>query len=234
MLRSLTSGIWLTPPEHFIPQPDKTVCITGHRIKSVIPYRNDNTFLELTVTGIQLMLCRYIDLAVEAGYTCFIDGLSTGTDLWAAQYIIRLKNSGTDIKLIGAMPYLRHAERFRPVELGILRNVEMYCDTLTCTNPDPDIVYSKNGAGKELYRTRNYFMADCSSAAIAYYNHSEYRSGTHQTVAYLNNSGKRVAEFSNDDLWRIIDEAGTDIGSVRQRISLLPNPFTQPRRESQH
>ncbi len=232
MLRSLTSGIWLTSPEHFIPQPEKTVCITGHRIKSIIPYRNDDSFLELTVTGIQFMLCRYIDMAIEAGYTSFIDGLSTGTDLWAAQYLSRLKNNGADIRLIGAMPYRRHAERFRPVEQEILRKVELSCDAVICTSPDPDIVYSKSGAGKELYRTRNYFMADCSSAAIAYYNHSEYRSGTHQTVAYLNSCGKQVAEFSSDDLYRIIDEAGTDTAAVRQRISLLPNPFSPAQRES--
>lgn len=232
MPRSLTSGIWLTSPEHFIPQPEKTVCLTGHRIKSVVPYRNDSAFLELTVTGIQLLLCRYIDMAIEAGYTSFIDGLSTGADLWAAQYISRLKNNGADLKLIGAMPYLRHAERFRPVEQEILRKVELSCDTVVCTASAPDIVYSKNGAGKELYRTRNYFMADCSSAGIAYYNHSEFRSGTHQTVAYLNNSGKQVAEFCNEDLYRIIDEAGTDTAAVRQRISLLPSVFGPLKRES--
>ena len=226
MLKSLVSGIWVTSPENFLPEPERTVCITGHRLRSIVPLRNDPSMLPLTVKCIYLMLCRYIDFAAAAGYDCFMDGLATGTDLWAARYIVYKKNSGQELKLNGVMPYLRHAERFSERDRALLREAETHCDNLICTSSDPEITYSKSGAGKDLYRVRNCFMADCSSAAIAFMNQDARRSGTGQTVAYLKAHGKKAAVFGCDDVHRLMLESGEDAARFSELLASLPDPFS--------
>ena len=72
MFRSLNSGIWVSSPEQFIPEPQKTVCITGHRAKSIIPYDNDPSYLKVTAAGVRYLLNRYIDMAFDAGYSTFL------------------------------------------------------------------------------------------------------------------------------------------------------------------
>jgi uncharacterized phage-like protein YoqJ len=225
MIRSLNSGAWVSLPEKFIAQPEKTVCITGHRFRSLLPYKNDMSRMVETKKCFYLLLCRYIDLAAEAGYTTFMDGLASGTDLYAAHYIIRRKKQGDDLRLIGVMPYLRHAEHFSSEELDMLTETERSCDCLVCTNPDPDATYSRSGTGNTLYRTRNYYMADRSSAGIAFMNEEAYHSGTGQTVARLKKAGKPVALFGSEDVHRLMDEAGGDIQAFANNLSRIRTIF---------
>ena len=81
MLFSLDSGVPVLPAQDFSGDIDTTVCFTGHRETSVIPYRNEPIYRSITLRTVQLMLCRYIDMAVESGYRSFISGLAVGTDL---------------------------------------------------------------------------------------------------------------------------------------------------------
>jgi len=226
MLRSLNSDIWITNPEEYIPRTDRTVCITGHRAKGVIPFRNDPAMFRRTVCCVRMMLGRYIDLAYEAGYTDFMDGLASGTDLWAAKHIIRRKSEGWDIRLIGVMPYLRHAEYFSPQDREALREAELSCDTLICTGSNPDIIYSHTGEGSSLYRDRNYYMADSSSVGIAFFNSDSRRSGTGQTVARLRSQGKDAAVFSSEDAHLIMEKAGCDTTEFSRYIAEIPDPFS--------
>ena len=157
------------------------------------------------------MLCRYIDFAFESGYDTFIDGFAQGTDLWAANHIVNKKHDGCNIRLIGAIPFLRHSEHFSSREREMLKKAEMNSSCIVCTNSDPDIVYSNLPVQKDLYRTRNYFMADNSSVAIAFLNSDARRSGTGQTVAYLRSQRKKIALFSCDDVHRLMAESGGKI-----------------------
>ncbi|MBQ6034582.1 MAG: DUF1273 family protein, partial [Ruminococcus sp.] len=141
MLFSLDSGVPVLPAQDFSGDIDTTVCFTGHRETSVIPYRNEPIYRSITLRTVQLMLCRYIDMAVESGYRSFISGLAVGTDLWAAKYILAKKRSDSSIRLIGVMPYLRHAERFAPQYRETLADVEKGADVLLTTNTEPDVIY---------------------------------------------------------------------------------------------
>ena len=91
MFRSLVSNAPVYTADLIFPDIGKTACITGHREKNISPYNGDPAYAELTISTAKLMLHRYIDMAVERGYTNFYSGLAMGTDLWAAEYILRIK-----------------------------------------------------------------------------------------------------------------------------------------------
>ena len=229
LLRSLISGADVTTAEGFRSDKRHTVCISGHREKSIIPA--DGVSADFAAECVKAVLYRYIDMAVDMGYTDFISGLAMGTDLWAAGYILRRKAHNKDIRLIGAMPFLHHADFFPPESRKLLSEAEEGCDVLLSVSPYPEIRYSKsaavsgNGYSHDLYRDRNYFMVDNSSAVISFYNPAEYRSGTAQTIRYANKCGLTVRSFSIDDVYSIIDEAQGVPQEVRRKIAFLPNVF---------
>lgn len=225
MFRSLDSGIWVDSPEHFVPEPQNTVCITGHRAKSIIPYNNDPDYLKVTAAGIRYLLNRYIDMAFEAGFTTFLDGLATGTDLWAAAHLINMKKAGLDIRLIGVMPFRKHALFFRKKDQLLLAETERFCDVLISTCQEPEMIYTRHGASKMLYRDRNFFMADNSSTAIAFFNKDSWHTGTGQTISRMKNSGKRIISFDCSDIHRIMDTTGSDTDALYEHIQALPNVF---------
>lgn len=221
MLRSLISGRPVVTALDFENDIKVTVCITGHREKNVIPFRDNDIYKTITVKTVRRMLCRYIDIASELGYSWFYSGLSTGCDLWAAEYIINKRKSGADIHLIGAIPYLRHAEYFRAADKEILSRVESECDALVLVNTDPDTTYERGGSTAGLYRERNYFMVDRSSAVIAFHNEGLYRSGTGQTVRYAERQEKRIFRFCLEDAYDIIESCSGDIDLIAGSIASI-------------
>ncbi|MBP5578122.1 MAG: DUF1273 family protein [Ruminococcus sp.] len=232
MLFSLDSGVPVLPAQDFSGDIDMAVCFTGHRETSVVPYKGEPVYQSITLRTVQLMLCRYIDMAVESGYRSFISGLAVGTDLWAAKYILAKKRSDSGIKLIGVMPYLRHAERFAPQYRETLADVEKGADVLLTTNTDPDVIYGKKGAGEntspDVYRDRNYFMVDNASAVISYFNEGSFKSGTYQTLNYATRQGRKIRRFGLEDVYAVIDECGPDIESIRRRLIFMENVFEMP------
>ena len=231
MLRSLISGKPVYGSAQVIPEPGCTVCITGHREKSIAPYQGDLRFSELTKKTVRLMLCRYIAMAAEAGYTRFLSGLATGTDLWAADYILKLRTKDERIKLIGVMPYLRHAERFPADYRMLLENAENGADCLLTTCTEPQIVYGKRRTrytSPDLYRDRNYYMVDNSAAVIAFFEPSETMSGTAQTVNRAVRSGKLIRSFGLREVYSLIDSAGPDLRRIASALSFMENVFASP------
>lgn len=232
MLKSLISGMPVFSADKVCPAKGKTVCITGHREKSIAAYEDNALYRNITISAVKLMLYRYIDMAVECGYENFISGLAVGTDLWAAEYIIKKRSSNKNLRLIGAMPYLRHAERFPAKYRELLAHVEKEADLLITINDNPDIIYGAPSLGrncsKELYRDRNYFMVDSSSAVIAFLNKSGSFSGTAQTVNYANRNSCKVCRFGIEDIFDIMSETGTDIRRIGREIMFLENVFAVP------
>ena len=229
MLTSLTSGVpVILSGDAKMPDIRKTICITGHRDDKMPVYKCDKRYRELTIAAVRLMIYRYIDMAEEAGYENFLCGLASGTDVWAGSYIVRKRQNGKKIRLFGVMPYLRHAERFSAANLALLNSIEREAEFVTVTNSNPDIVYAfgenSDAASGSLYRDRNYFMVDNSSAAIAFLNAGE-RSGTWQNVRYACRTGRKVKSFSSTDIFHIIDICNGDLNAVGHYIAGLENAF---------
>jgi uncharacterized phage-like protein YoqJ len=225
MLISLNSGMPVISAQECVSAPSRTVCITGHREKSILPYKDEPQNADATVGAVKMMLYRHIDMAAERGYTDFISGLATGADLWAAEYVICKKHTDPRIRLIGAMPYLRHAERFPKGSLGLLEQVERAADVLLTVNSDPDIIYGKHGEASGLYRDRNYYMVDRSAAVIAFLNEGSFASGTSQTVNYAYRNGRVICRFGLRDVYELMDRAGTDLRNIRRELAFLNNAF---------
>ena len=232
MLFSLDSGVQVFPADEIEVDIEKAVCFTGHRESSIIPYGKNQLYRNITIRSVQLMLCRYIDMAVEKGYSDFISGLAVGTDLWAAKYILAKKRSNKSIRLIGVMPYLRHAERFSASYREMLAEIERGADQLLTTNTDTMVVYGKNRSGvktsADLYKVRNYFMVDHASAVISFFNEGSFKSGTYQTLNYAVREGRKIRRFGLEEVYALIDECGADIENIRRRLTFMENVFEQP------
>jgi len=232
MLFSIDSGVPVLPAESLELSAEETVCFTGHRETGVIPYKGEPIYRNITLRTVQLMLFRYIDMAVEYGYRSFISGLAVGTDLWAAKYILAKKHSDSSIRLIGVMPYLRHAERFSSRYKEMLADIEKSADVLVTTNTDPGVIYGKSRSGEnmspDVYRERNYFMVDKSSAVISYFNEGSFKSGTFQTLNYAARQGKKIRRFGLEDVYAVIDECGPDVESIRRKLVFMENVFELP------
>lgn len=218
---SLDSGMTVHTAEGFEPIRSQTLCFTGHRQSKITAYRNDRRFERLTLMTVRLMLNRYIDIAAEEGYRTFISGLAEGIDLWAADYVIKKREFDPDIKLVGAMPFLKHGFRHSPLWKKSLAAIETNADYLLTVNPDPDAMYSYHGNRemKNVYRTRNCFMVDKSSAVIAYCDKDQLYTGTRQTINYAYRTGRKVYCFGPKDVFRIIDRVGPDIRSIGSEIA---------------
>lgn len=209
LLYSLTSGIALDRPESLKNNRTRTICISGHREKSIIPYKNNYAYQDITIKTVKCLLERYLDLAYINGYDTFISGLAVGADLWAAEHIIKRRRQGADINFIGIVPYLHHADNFPKNYIDILCSVEKNADKLILMSPNPDIIYSSSprneNESRTLYRDRNYFMVDHSSAIIAFFNEKNRYSGTAQTIHYAGRQELNICRFGLDIVYSLIN-----------------------------
>ncbi len=151
---------------------EKTACFTGHRPEKITKVVGScGPALDM----IKSMLYYQIYQAVQDGYDCFISGLARGVDIWAAQYVVELKNRFPQIKLICAKPYAKQNSGFKGEELWQLKNILHYTD---------EIINVSEEYSKDCFRRRNYYMVDNSSRLIAVVD--DYKSGTGQTINYAN------------------------------------------------
>lgn len=234
MFNSNTTGFPVYSASEVIIHREKAVCITGHRAKLIVPYRNNSENLTITIDAVRMMLERYIDIVMQSGYNTLISGLAEGTDLWAAAHLLKRKRILND-NLIGVMPFLRHAEHFGKESLELLYCAERYADLLVTTSDDPFITYGKSGShgnSSLLYQKRNYYMVDNSSVVIAFFCRGNYRSGTWQTMKYAEKKERKVFSFGLEEVYRILDSVGTDRRDVYDEVQKInfevPGPIIFP------
>lgn len=229
-LYSKTSGMPVFPVSDVIIQKETAFCITGHREQSITPYRNDPELLAATIRAVRLVLSRYINIVMNSGYYTMINGLAEGTDLWAADYCLKRKRFAKT-KLIGVLPFLRHADYLRENYMNILRRVERFADGLITTCDVPDMRYSRTqtpGTSPVLYQNRNYYMVDNSSVVVAFFNGNS-RSGTAQTIRYAQRRNKPVFSFGIMDVFAILDDVGTEKSAIIKKLDDIS--FTVPKPE---
>ena len=77
-------------------------CFTGHRPQK----------LRRPIDDIKVDLENEIIQAVKDGYSTFITGMSYGTDIWAGNIVVRLKDRFPDLKLIAAVPFPEFSEKW--------------------------------------------------------------------------------------------------------------------------
>lgn len=138
-------------------------CFTGHRPEK----------LNRAAENIKLDLEKEIQFAVAAGYRTFISGMARGTDLWAAEIVIRLRNEGLPLHLICACPYEGFEQSWK------LQWQELYRSVLE----QADLVrYISAGYHRACFQRRNEWMVQRSSRVIAVYNGTA--GGTRNTILF--------------------------------------------------
>ena len=140
-------------------------CFTGHRPEK----------LTRSEEYIKNELRKEILSAIDFGCTTFISGMARGTDIWAAEIIIDLRNSGMPIKLICASPFEGFEHSWE--DTWKLR----YKDVLA----KADLVrYICKHYSRSCFQIRNQWMVDHATRVIAVYNGSA--GGTRNTIRYAN------------------------------------------------
>ena len=138
-------------------------CFTGHRPEK----------LKQSESEICSALEKEIRTAIADGFVAFISGMARGTDIWAAEIVLRLRDEGQPIKLICASPY-EGFERGWKQEWR-----ERYQRIITAA----DLVrYICPRCSPACFQQRNEWMVDHSARVIAVYNGEP--GGTRNTLEY--------------------------------------------------
>ena len=85
---------------------ERSVAFTGYRT-SKLPFLPT----EQNISALKRMLCRAVKIFYERGYDTFYSGMCVGTDIWAAQAVLKMKEFYPDLKLICAIPFAGHDKK---------------------------------------------------------------------------------------------------------------------------
>lgn len=150
------------------------VCFTGHRPEK----------LTRTEKDIVRDLEKEIRQAIADGLSVFITGMARGVDIWAAQIVLSLRNSGYDIKLICACPY----DGF---ESGWSKDWQkQYKEILAAADY---VKYVCEGYSRSCFQIRNEWMVNHAARVIAVFNGE--KSGTKNTIDYAAKAGVPVVRI---------------------------------------
>ena len=114
--------------------------------------------------------------AISDGYEFFISGFADGTDLIAAEAVLKLQQKYPHIHLIGAIPYKSRLK-------ALLK--------LDCFNRCSDTQVVCEEYVPECYSRRNRFMVDSSSLVIAVTD-GKQTGGTAYTINYALKKGREL------------------------------------------
>lgn len=160
-----------------------TCCFSGYRVEKMPFAANDPRVDALTAA-----LDRAIADAAAQGYTGFFSGMSTGFDLWAAEAVLRARET-PPIQLFCAIPFDRQADRYSSEWKRRFNHCLLAADRVFVLSRD---YY----AG--CYAARNRFMVDASSLLICYFDGKP--GGTAQTVRMAKQNNLRIVNLADAQL----------------------------------
>lgn len=144
------------------------VCFTGHRPEK----------LTRPEWMIRSELESSIEHAVDDGLNVFISGMSRGVDLWAADIVLRLRDSGKPVRLICAIPFEGFENSWEQAWKRLYSKTMHSADFVKFVCPK----YSHS-----CFQIRNEWMVDHSTKVIAVFNGE--KGGTKNTIDYANIMG---------------------------------------------
>ena len=160
-----------------------TCCFSGYRVEKMPFPANDSRMEALTAA----LDCAIQD-AAALGYTGFFTGMSTGFDLWAAEAVLRARNT-LPVQLFCAIPFDRQADRYPAEWKRRFNHCLLAADRVFALSRD---FYTG------CYAARNRFMVDASSLLICYFDGKP--GGTAQTVRMAEQSGLRIVNLADGQL----------------------------------
>lgn len=143
-------------------------CFTGHRPEKL-------HWDEQTVVN---ALEKEISQAVTDGFNTFLTGMARGVDIWAAEIVLRLRDTGTPVHLICASPYAGFENRWSAYWQHRYQTILQAADHVTFICP---------GYSRSCFQARNIWLVDHSARVIAVYNGTP--GGTRNTLKYAKAKG---------------------------------------------
>ncbi|MBO5452974.1 MAG: DUF1273 family protein [Clostridia bacterium] len=142
---------------------NKVCCFTGHRPEK----------LNITEQEAKKVLESAVKDAISRGFTTFISGMARGTDMWAAEIVLREKENNAGIRLVCALPHPDFEKKWSK------QNQELYNYILSKADEIHTVceVFSMGA-----YMKRNKWMVDHSTLVLAFYNGTP--GGTRNTIEY--------------------------------------------------
>lgn len=126
-------------------------CFTGHRPE------------KLTVSEERLAALLEIEIrkAIDQKFTTFITGMAKGTDLIAAEIVLRLREEKPRLRLVAALPYPNFGQRWGGGWSERFQRVLSAADQIECVCPC---------SSWASYQLRNEWMVSHSALVIAAFN----------------------------------------------------------------
>ena len=132
-------------------QREHRCCFTGHRPE------------KLTISEARLaeLLEAEIKKAIDRQFTTFITGMAKGTDLIAAEIVLRLREEDPRLRLVAALPYPNFGQRWGGGWSERFQRVLSTADQIGCVCPC---------SSWASYQLRNEWMVNHSALVIAAFN----------------------------------------------------------------
>lgn len=138
-------------------------CFTGHRPQK----------LTRPVDDIKVDLENEILDTIKEGFTTFITGMAYGTEIWAGNIVVRLKDRFPELKLVAAIPFPGFADKWTDEWQKQYKKLLKAADFVKIISED----YNKGA-----YQARYEWMVNHSSRLIAVYDGKA--GGTRNTIQY--------------------------------------------------
>lgn len=124
---------------------------------------------------------------IQNGTHCFYTGMALGTDLWAAEIVLRLRKEHPETKprLIAVLPFKGQASRY-PDEW------KQRHDRILEQADEVVILHEKSS--RSCYMERNRYMVDRSDTLIVIYGGEA--GGTKNTIEYAQRRGLQIVTIS--------------------------------------
>lgn len=155
---------------------------TGHRPEKMIG-RNANPGAEEKIKD---ALRENIVTLAERGVRSFYTGMARGTDMWAAEIVLKLREKYSDIRLTAVVPFTEQADEWPETEKNKYHEILESCSET--------VVIGEYGQ-KDVFKKRNQYLVDHSDYVIAVYNPRLIRSGTGQTVRMAEKAKREIIQI---------------------------------------
>ena len=143
-------------------------CFTGHRPEK----------LQAPDSVVVAALEKEIRQAIADGFSVFISGMARGVDIWAAEIVLRLRDTGEAIRLICGCPYQGFERGWKQSWQDRYNTILSAADLVRHICP---------GYSQSCFQRRNEWMVDHSARVIAVW--IGQPSGTKNTIDYARRMG---------------------------------------------
>ena len=118
---------------------------------------------------------------VRDGFDTFITGMAQGVDIWAAQEVLDLKESGMNLHLVCALPFPGFENNRSAEQKLLFKRIIDLSDRV-------EYICPKYRAW--CFKSRNRWLVEHSSSVIAVFNGAS--GGTKQTLEMAESSGRKI------------------------------------------